>query len=488
MSDYILQVNQYSGGPTGHVNYTLIGPGVYETWGNNLTGSTGVQNEGYKLSDPTRTSVQISLSQEDFNRTLNFARAADLLNNNYFGLCNNCVDFLNAGLQAAGKGDWAAANYLTDDSLVDMYAKAAEYICGSPYVDLATSAVLNALASASNLSAATEFVEHMSWLADHENGTDFYFDPSNYDYFEFDPDVEADYRLASLKALGSSLGISVNYDPIDEKVILGVASPIVLDLDGDGIETTSYSDQSVYFDIDGDGVKDRTAWLSGDDAFLAVDKNANGQIDGVHELFGGLVRGEGFAKLADYDSNGDGQVDNADERYAELLVWQDADMDGFSDAGELRNASSAGLDSISTSYTSQDVYQHNNLLGEVSTAMWRGQSIDAIDVYFRFKPGAGVDTSPTAHASNGIVAAPAEPDLHSMTGWNGPAPATFGVPERFRTLSGTQAHSHAPAMIETQAAMLVSAMAAFLPAAAERRLHAPEYRMALNPDLAVHWQ
>jgi hypothetical protein len=127
--------------------------------------------------------------------------------------------------------------------------------------------------------------------------------------------------------------------------------------------------------------------VSGSDAFLAIDKNKNGKIDSVNELFGGLNRRDGFAKLAEFDSNGDGQVDQRDDRYSELLLWKDKNVDGFSDDGEISLASVSGLDSISANYGSQDVYQNRNLLGEVATAVWQGKAVDAADVYFRNTPG-----------------------------------------------------------------------------------------------------
>ena len=46
-------------------------------------------------------------------------------------------------------------------------------------------------------------------------------------------------------------------------------SPLVLDLDGDGVETTSVNDQWVMFDLDGDGVKNRTGWAGADDGIFA---------------------------------------------------------------------------------------------------------------------------------------------------------------------------------------------------------------------------
>ncbi len=66
--------------------------------------------------------------------------------------------------------------------------------------------------------------------------------------------------------------------------------PLVLDLDGDGIETVAIEDGKFYFDIDGDFFAERTGWLSADDGFLALDKDGDGRIEDVSELFGGLGR------------------------------------------------------------------------------------------------------------------------------------------------------------------------------------------------------
>lgn len=54
--------------------------------------------------------------------------------------------------------------------------------------------------------------------------------------------------------------------------------PIVLDLDGDGVELIARDQATVYFDMDGDGIRERTGWYSGDDALLVVDANRNGRI------------------------------------------------------------------------------------------------------------------------------------------------------------------------------------------------------------------
>ena len=62
-------------------------------------------------------------------------------------------------------------------------------------------------------------------------------------------------------------------------------------------------------------------------------------------------------------------------------------MNGITDSGELVSAMSAGLESISVAYVSQNVFQNNNLIGEVSKAVVLGQEVQAADVYFRYKSG-----------------------------------------------------------------------------------------------------
>ena len=63
------------------------------------------------------------------------------------------------------------------------------------------------------------------------------------------------------------------------------ADPLVIDLDGDGIETTGVGTSSAYFDVDGDLFAERTGWLKGDDGFLVLDgvraRASGGRLSGV---------------------------------------------------------------------------------------------------------------------------------------------------------------------------------------------------------------
>ncbi|HYG36652.1 MAG TPA: calcium-binding protein, partial [Clostridia bacterium] len=136
------------------------------------------------------------------------------------------------------------------------------------------------------------------------------------------------------------------YDHLMSPLIGLIRDPLVLDLDGDGVELGGLADSSVHFDYDQDGFAEKTGWVSADDAILVRDSNTNGTVDGASELFGSPNQ-DGFAVLEAMDTNGDGTIDAKDEGFDQLRVWQDLDQDGISDAGELRTLSEAGIKSIS---------------------------------------------------------------------------------------------------------------------------------------------
>jgi len=160
-------------------------------------------------------------------------------------------------------------------------------------------------------------------------------------------------------------------------------TPIAIDLNGDGIHTIARADAQGSFDLLGNGHAIQSGWLSGQDGFLAVDANGNGKIDDIHELFGGN-KGEGFAKLATYDSNGDGFVNASDADFSKLLVWQDANSNHQTDAGELISLTDAGIASLTVSFTELPFLdaQQNLHLERSSATLTDGQSVNMTDVYF----------------------------------------------------------------------------------------------------------
>ncbi|MBU1052985.1 MAG: hypothetical protein KKC46_04045 [Proteobacteria bacterium] len=133
--------------------------------------------------------------------------------------------------------------------------------------------------------------------------------------------------------------------------------PLIVDLDGDGIETTNLK-SGAYFDHDGNGFAEQTGWAAPDDGLLVRDINGNGTIENGKELFGdqtisenGSNAANGFAALADLDDNYDGKIDANDAVWSELKVWQDVNGDGLSLPEELYTLDELGIQSINLDST-----------------------------------------------------------------------------------------------------------------------------------------
>ena len=130
--------------------------------------------------------------------------------------------------------------------------------------------------------------------------------------------------------------------------------PLILNLGGNGIETISVAAFSgSLFDHNNDGIRTATGWISADDGLLVRDLNGNGLIDNGSELFGNNTRlangqnaAHGYAALSELDSNHDNLINQADELFSSLKVWQDINQDGISQANELFTLQALGIQSL----------------------------------------------------------------------------------------------------------------------------------------------
>jgi Ca2+-binding RTX toxin-like protein len=190
---------------------------------------------------------------------------------------------------------------------------------------------------------------------------------------------------------GSSGGGSSNKNHYDQVNKGNVRSglPVALDLDGDGIEVSFFTNAA--FDLDGDGYRERTTWVAPDDALLVIDLNADGtrgagdgKIDQTKEVVlaawgaAGATDLQALAEARDevgnliFDTNGDGQLTAADASFAEFRVWQDKDQDGVVDQGELSTLAEAGITQIGLRYDDGSAFTETSDDRKVGEATLKG--------------------------------------------------------------------------------------------------------------------
>lgn len=134
----------------------------------------------------------------------------------------------------------------------------------------------------------------------------------------------------------------------------GFTPPVVLDLDGDGLELVSLDQSSVAFSNQPGADLTRTGWVGPDDALLALDRDGDGAVTNASEIsFIGDLPGarSDLEGLAAFDTDHDGEFDSDDARFGEFYVWRDANQDGISQAEELATLADQGIAAISLAST-----------------------------------------------------------------------------------------------------------------------------------------
>jgi Ca2+-binding RTX toxin-like protein len=133
----------------------------------------------------------------------------------------------------------------------------------------------------------------------------------------------------------------------------GDGGPIIIDINGNGVDVRTSSSSTAWFDWSGTGTLQHSAWVGAGSAFVAEDMNGDGKITYGDEIAfarrTSQIDTDLQALLQLHDTNGDGVVDAKDVGFNKLLLWNDANGNGVSDAGELQTFAQAGLTSISGS-------------------------------------------------------------------------------------------------------------------------------------------
>ncbi|MDQ0136605.1 T1SS-143 domain-containing protein [Neorhizobium galegae] len=214
--------------------------------------------------------------------------------------------------------------------------------------------------------------------------------------------------------------VDVNLTSLSALISAAAIDPIILDLDHNGFTFTSVDD-GVKFDIDADGHKDQVAWTK-TDGILAFDVDGNGKIDNGSEIFtpnfGGGAHAGGVAALSTLDVNHDGKIDASDTGFDKLLVWQDANGNGISDAGELKGLHDYGITGISLDADSAEGYLDGQaLFAEGSFTYADGSTGSFVEVGFDTLFSDAPDHVLVGTDGDDILAA--MPGLTQMTGGAG---------------------------------------------------------------------
>jgi hypothetical protein len=150
-------------------------------------------------------------------------------------------------------------------------------------------------------------------------------------------------------------------------------SPILIPTDPSG-SGLRLSEPEVTFDLEGDGAAELVSWPVDPDtvAFLAYDKNGNGFVDDGSELLGNHFdpdAGNGFDAinrlLVQAGQERAGSIEESNPVFAGLILWNDRNRNGVSDAGELRPAS--------------------DVLHRIGLGFWGSPRVDAHDNEYRWE-------------------------------------------------------------------------------------------------------
>jgi hypothetical protein len=175
----------------------------------------------------------------------------------------------------------------------------------------------------------------------------------------------------------------------DQVTHLTLGTPIILDLNGDGVKTQSYA-FGVNFDLFATGQSVQTGWVSSGDGLLVLDRNHDGKINDGSELFGsattlasGSKADNGYDALRELDSNHDGVISQLDAGFKDLSVWVDSNSDGVSESSEIKSLMDLHIAQIGLTASVDGSNDNGNIVGLTSSYQTTdGATHAAADVWF----------------------------------------------------------------------------------------------------------
>ncbi len=218
------------------------------------------------------------------------------------------------------------------------------------------------------------------------------------DVFIADMDGDGDLDIVSASSIDDTIAWYEN--------TCDGSDPLVLDLDGDGIELLGLG-SGVQFDVNVDGALETTGWVGPDDGLLAMDLDGSGQIEDMSEVFSEVFNGgnytDSLAALASLDSNADQVISAEDDQFDEILVWHDSDSDGVSIEAELSTLTDRGISILDLDVTASDETVSGNTIDAVGTVEFDDATTGTFaEVTF------ALDGAPTTFTLGGIISSGTE--------------------------------------------------------------------------------
>jgi len=155
--------------------------------------------------------------------------------------------------------------------------------------------------------------------------------------------------------------------------------PLVLNLSGGAVQTTSLANSSVYFNVQNTSQNVQTAWITSGEGFLVYAPTFYSK---AVMSAAGFVKS--FSALAALDTNKNGKIDQGDSTWTNLYVWTPTNGGVYSQS-DLHNMGYMGITSINLSATVENQSNNNNVIIKNGSFTTSGGATDNIsEVYLQF--------------------------------------------------------------------------------------------------------
>ncbi|MFZ9639083.1 MAG: SwmB domain-containing protein, partial [Hylemonella sp.] len=226
--------------------------------------------------------------------------------------------------------------------------------------------------------------------------------------------VNLSYSAGATSALNTNAAIQnmagVDAASFSQIPVFVGASPLVLDLNDDGVFTSTQASEHLFQLTPATPVVLK-GWIASSDAFLIRDLNGNHQVDNGAELFGagtvlptGALASNGFEALAALDTNIDGVINAADASFTSLGLWQDANGNGISEADEISTLEDHHLVQLDLNPRMGTSLDHGNWVGLLSAYHTDdGLVHNLADVFFDTYKGASALVAAAEQLKPGVL-------------------------------------------------------------------------------------